>query len=127
LRELEHPRTPDVVRAWLRRRPEWVAGREAYVAPGLELEELDAGERNAIQLAINEDADLLLMDERAGVAIARQRGLIATGTQGVLLQASHRGLVDSNAALAALQATAFRSTRELIEDIRRREQTQHQS
>ena len=59
------------------------------------------------------------MDERVGVAIARQRGLIVTGTLGVLLQASQRGLVDIDAALEALQATTFRSTRELIEDFRR--------
>jgi predicted nucleic acid-binding protein len=70
---------------------------------------------------------LLLIDERAGVAMARQRGLIVTGTLGVLLQASARGLVDIDAALVALQATSFRSTRELIEDMRRRARTQDQS
>jgi predicted nucleic acid-binding protein len=97
------------------------------VAPDLELDELDSGERNAIQLAIDEDADLLLMDERAGVAVARRRGLIVTGTLGVLLQASQRGLVDIGAALAALQATTFRSTSELIEEIRRLERTRDRS
>ena len=37
-------------------------------APDLELDGLDSGKRNAIQLAIDDDADLLLMDERARVA-----------------------------------------------------------
>jgi predicted nucleic acid-binding protein len=60
LRELEDPRTPELVRAWLKRPPAWLAVREVHVAPDLELDELDAGERNAIQLAIDEDADLLL-------------------------------------------------------------------
>ena len=94
LHELEDQRTPEIVRPWLRRPPKWLAVRELHVAPDLELDELDPGERNAIQLAIDEDADLLLMDERAGVAVARQRGLIVTGTLGVLLQAS-RHLVDT--------------------------------
>src|ERR1035438_3725839 len=74
------------VRGWLRRLPEWLTVREVHVAPDLELDELDSGERNAIQLASDEDADLLLMDERAGVAVARQRGLIVTGTLARLSQ-----------------------------------------
>ena len=80
MRELEDPRTPEDVRGWLRRLPEWLTIREVHVAPDLELDELDSGEQNAIQLAIDEDADLLLMDERAGVAVARRRGLLVTGT-----------------------------------------------
>jgi predicted nucleic acid-binding protein len=101
-RELEDPRTPEVVRAWLKRPPAWLAVREVHVAPDLELDELDAGERNAIQLAIDEDADLLLqtcccrlvaadlllMDERAGVAMARQRGLIVSGTLAWIIHVS---------------------------------------
>ncbi|HXB69012.1 MAG TPA: hypothetical protein VNY05_12255 [Candidatus Acidoferrales bacterium] len=47
---------------------------------------MDAGERHAIQLAKDENADLLLMDERIDVRVARERGLMVTGTLGVLLQ-----------------------------------------
>jgi hypothetical protein len=53
LRELHDPRTPEVVRAWLSRPPAWLVVREVRVAPDLEFDELDAGERNAIQLAID--------------------------------------------------------------------------
>ena len=84
------------------------------------LDGLDPGERHAILLAINEHADLLLMDERAGVRVAREHGLTVTGTLGILLQASERGLLDMDAALRDLQATAFRCTPALIEEIRRR-------
>ena len=49
------------------------------------LDGLDPGERHAILLAINEHADLLLMDERAGVRVAREHGLTVTGTLGILL------------------------------------------
>ncbi|HEX4138593.1 MAG TPA: DUF3368 domain-containing protein [Bryobacteraceae bacterium] len=120
LQELENARTPEVVRVWLKRLPQWLSVRETSVSPDPELDGLDAGERNAIQLAVVENADLLLMDERAGVAVARNRGLIVTGTLGVLLQASQRSLVEIESALSALQATNFRSTPALIEDMRRR-------
>jgi predicted nucleic acid-binding protein len=86
----------------------------------LELDELDMGERSAIQLAIDEKAELLLMDERAGVAAARARGLTFIGTLGVLLQAFRHGLVDLDSALAKLRSTTFRSTPELIEEVKRR-------
>jgi predicted nucleic acid-binding protein len=69
-----------------------------------------AGERHAIQLAKDENADLLLMDERAGVRAARERGLIVTGTLGVWLQGAKRGLVDFDGALRDLQTTDFRCT-----------------
>ena len=120
LKELENPRTPPVVRDWIGEPPSWLAVRSVQVAADLQLDILDAGERSAIQLAIDEGVDLLLMDERAGVAVARSRGLIVTGTLGVLLQASRRGLVEIEAALQALHATTFRHTPELFDEIRRR-------
>ena len=47
------------------------------------MEGLDEGETAAIALAISLDADLLLMDERKGVVVARSKGLRVTGTLGV--------------------------------------------
>src|SRR5579872_6674384 len=95
LRELENPGTPAPTHEWL---------RHVRVAEDPEPGELDPGERHAIQLAKDENADLLLMDERAGVAVARRRGLLVTGTQGVLLRGAALGLVDMDVALVALQA-----------------------
>jgi predicted nucleic acid-binding protein len=39
-------------------------------------------------------ADLVLMDDRAGVAVAHQFGFAVTGTLGVLDLAARRGLID---------------------------------
>jgi predicted nucleic acid-binding protein len=47
------------------------------------------------------------MDDRAGIAIARQQGFAVTGTLGVL--AARRGLIDLGVAFARLKATNFRT------------------
>jgi predicted nucleic acid-binding protein len=78
--ELTHAHTPTVVRAWLHSRPEWLEIREVPPSTDPTLAGLDPGERAAIQLAQQEHADLLLIDERLGVKAAQQRGLEVTGT-----------------------------------------------
>jgi hypothetical protein len=55
---------------------------------------LDAGERDAIALAAELQASLLLMDERDGADVARARDMKVIGTLGVLDVASAHGWVD---------------------------------
>ena len=55
--------------------------------------ELDAGEAEAIALALELKADLLLMDERRGCAVARQMNVLCSGILGVLVQAKHQGRI----------------------------------
>ncbi len=52
---------------------------------------LDAGEAEAIALAIEMQANLLLLDERRGRAIAKQLGLTVTGLLGILVVAKQQG------------------------------------
>ena len=118
--ELRHPAADAAVRAWLTRVPSWLAVEHVTEAADARLARLDPGERQAIQLATREHADLLLMDERLGVRIAREQGLAVTGTLGVLLQAARRGLVDLGGALALLQNTDFRCSSRVLEEVRRR-------
>ena len=120
--ELDHPGAPAVVRAFLRQMPEWIAVRQVRLAPDTTLAGLDLGERDAIQLAKEEHADLLLMDEKMGVRLARRQGLTVIGTLGVLVQAAQYGLVDIDAAFARLRATDFRCTPQLFEQARQRAQ-----
>ena len=105
--ELAHARAPEAVRAWIAAPPPWLEIRPVENECGADdLAALDAGERDAIALALATKADPLLMDDREGVAAARRRGFAVTGTLGLLDLAARRGLVDLAAAFARLRRRA---------------------
>lgn len=55
--------------------------------------ELDLGEAEAIALAVELNADRLLMDERLGRATAMRAGLQVTGVLGILIAAKRNNLI----------------------------------
>ena len=54
---------------------------------------LDLGESEAIALALEISCEWLLMDERRGTRIARERGLRTIGLAGVLIEAKRQNIV----------------------------------
>jgi len=57
--------------------------------------DLDPGESQAIALALELRADLVLIDERKGSHAARQLGLATMGVLGILVEAKQRALTSS--------------------------------
>jgi predicted nucleic acid-binding protein len=55
--------------------------------------DLDDGEAETLILAQEQNADLVIIDEKCGRRYARQLGMATTGTIGVLLKAKKQGLI----------------------------------
>ena len=107
-RELQQPGTPPTVRAWASSLPTWCEVRSITSVPDAALEELDPGERDPIQLALDSGIDTLLIDESEGRREALRRHLLVTGTVAVLEKAAQRGMINFGATLNRLEQTNFR-------------------
>ena len=116
LGELQHPKTPAVVRTWLADPPAWLEVRSIVGRPDVALSTLESGEQEAIVLAQELHADILLVDDGKARDLAIQRGLRVMGTVGILEQAAARGLVDLPEVLTRLLTTNFRILHTIIND-----------
>lgn len=111
--ELAHPLAPLSVRTWLVDPPAWL---ELHETPDSLIDiGLDQGETAAIALAESLGADILLMDDREGVLVARQKGIRVTGTLGLLDLAADLGLIVFSEAIRDLKETTFRRPNGLLE------------
>ena len=112
--EFQKPEAPEAVHAWIAQLPTWLEIRPVKKSPDPEVQDLGAGEREAIALAEELHADRLIMDDRAARHVARQRNLIVIGTLGVLAEAAECGLVDFSDVVARLQRTTFYVSPEVL-------------
>jgi predicted nucleic acid-binding protein len=113
--EIGRANTPSLVRDWIAQPPSWLRILPTPPLGTLPFPRLDDGERAALALAVSQRADIVLIDDRRGVAAVRSQGLVAVGTLGLLDQAASRGFVDLAAAAARLTATNFRYPPELLD------------
>lgn len=100
---------------WMNSRPDWIEVAEVGAGDDPSLRALDEGEKSAILLGLTLRTDLILMDDRRGAAVARDKGFEVTGTLGILDLAARRGMVDLADALARLRTTNFRRREELFD------------
>jgi predicted nucleic acid-binding protein len=114
--ELKHPLAPKPVQDWVANTPRWLD----IVSPkaSLILGELDLGESEAIAIATEVHADVVLMDEQAGRQEAVRRGLRVAGTLSILDEAEQTGLVSFEEAVTELRKTTFRVSQAVLAEIR---------
>ena len=117
-RELNHGSAPEAVRRWVGALPPWVEVRTPeHIAP--KSAALDAGEREALSLAMELQADLVLLDELEGRKTAAAMKLRFIGTVGIIVAAAQRHVLGKSEAadvMKALHQTNMRIAPQLIED-----------
>lgn len=114
--ELSAPETPEEVRQWLAARPSWLIVRHASSIVA-SLADLELGEQEAISLATELSANLVVIDDYRGRQAAQKLGLSVTGTLGVLVRSASVGLLNLRDAIDRLRATTFHASPNLLEEI----------
>jgi predicted nucleic acid-binding protein len=121
--ELRHAEAPAPVAAWAQSLPSWI---EVKIVPAMDPVfaaasfKLDAGEQEALTLAKQEKADLIILDELRARHVARQQGLKVTGTLGIIEMAAQKGLLDLADALNRLRGTSIYLSEALLQAILQR-------
>ena len=119
IQECLHPRAPTALRNWAAEPPDWVVCHPSKQVPQDLAGLLDQGEAEAITLALEWKADVILIDEMDGRRAARDRGLVTAGTLNILAQAAERGWLDYDDVVRRLRSeTNFRTTSAVIEAAR---------
>jgi predicted nucleic acid-binding protein len=119
--ELQQDHTPAAVRSQIAARPPWLEVQQVQLGIDPKLRELDLGEQQAIMLAEELRADLLILDEKDGRNAATARRLTVTGTVGVLEQAAKLNLLDLLTAISKLRQTTFRADEKLLNAVLERD------
>lgn len=115
--ELCDPKSPSLIRDWLQQTPQWLRIQAVDRASAITLNVLDLGEQDAILLAEQQGASLILIDDLLGRQVAASRGLKVTGLLGLLDTAARQNLVDFPSAIARLQQTSFRASSTLLQSL----------
>jgi len=114
-KELNDMDSPDAVLDWVEDLPGWI---DIQAAKSIDTTiNLDRGEQEAISLAKEINADLLLVDDRKARNVAIELGFNIAGTINILESAHKRNLVDLGSAFKALEQTNFRISSKLIQEI----------
>lgn len=100
--------------------PPWVHTRplERALDPRVIAAELDPGESEALSLALEIDADRIILDDLPARRLAIVLGVPLVGTAGVLFAAKQKGVIDAvRPTLDALRSRGFRLRQDVYEEI----------
>lgn len=113
--EMQQPNTPATVRGWIDAPPAWIEMREpTSLDPTIQL---GAGEVAAISLALEINADAILMDDWKARREATARGLTVAGTLNILRSAAIKDLIDLPTAIAKLEQTNFHLPVQIVAEL----------
>lgn len=115
--ELQAEGASETVRNWVNNPPLWIEVKQSALTADASLDALHDGEREAILLAQELTADLLLVDDKQARLAAVSLSIAITGTLGVLDRAAKANLIDLKTTLDALQKTSFHIADDLVQKL----------
>ena len=105
--ELSATESPPLVKNWIAQPPNWLQVQLIEAPESTELEKLDPGEREAILLAEQLSADLVILDDKVARRTAVERGLRIIGLLGILRDAARTNLLDLETTFEQLREVGF--------------------
>lgn len=111
--ELQHKNTPRKVKEWIQTPPEWLEIRQANPALFAPQKQIGKGEHETIALALELNADAVLIDDRGARQEARRANLFIIPTLAVLEKAAIKQLIGLPEAIDRLSKTSFHLKPEL--------------
>jgi predicted nucleic acid-binding protein len=115
--ELTDASAPAPVTTWIAASPDWLRIQVVNQPPDAIVDLLDPGEREAILLAQELNASLLLLDDMKARRAAIKKELIITGILGILDQAATMKLINLPFAIQNLQNTSFWASDSLLQKL----------
>jgi predicted nucleic acid-binding protein len=119
--ELSHPNTPKLIKDWMNNPPHWIEIRQADTSKFFPIKSIGKGETEAIALALELAADVVLIDDRGASLEARRAGLFFVGTVALLEETAKINLIDLQIVLDRLEKTSFYVAPDVIEQARERD------
>jgi predicted nucleic acid-binding protein len=105
--ELQGVNTPPKVKAWIQACPTWIEVRKADTSLFTPIRNIHDGEREAIALAIELQADAFLSDDGNAIKEALRLNIPAIRLFTIFESAAERNLIDLPDAIRKMQGTTF--------------------
>lgn len=106
--ELQRPKTPQQVKDWMQARPAWLEVRKADLSVFTPHKKIDDGEREAFALAVELNADAVLLDDKDATTEAVRLKLDVIPTFTILENAAEQNLIDLPSIVDEMRKTSFR-------------------
>ncbi|MEA5506218.1 DUF3368 domain-containing protein [Halotia wernerae UHCC 0503] len=120
--ELVADGAPPQLQSWITTPPNWLEVCSIALKDDPLLANLHLGEKEAILLAEQLTAEVIILDEKAARKAAQEKGLKVTGLLGILDSAASQNLVEMPSVIMALQKTNFRAAPSLLKSLLARHQ-----
>ena len=106
--DLQRPKTPQPVKDWIVNHHAWLEIRQADLSLYTPQKRIGDGEREAFALALELQADAVLVDDKGAIVEAKRLSLVTIRTFDILERAAKANLLDLPETIDRIKLTSFR-------------------